>query len=374
MANLPTKEQMTDPNVSTGTQKVYLGDFLDFTAQLIGGSPVQQLVLSGTRLEPTKAINAIDTGESGSTLTINTISTNNVPDGQCLFLTVLQDNSTITLKHNYGGIGSLYLFQERDVVLTSQFYIFLVRRGNYWYQMNTSGYIFNDLGQVDYSLLPNASNTIMGLMRYATDSEFTAGTSELLTPNVKQVQDRIKQINATIDAQVIFPVGFETFTPLSAAPDGWMFEQGQLVNRSDFPELFEWANTNGVVVTEEEWNGGMYGAYSSGDGVSTFRIPDLRERYVVGAKSGTNTLNKYIADTIKNITGDIQVAQQHAPGPTGAFNAGGLLESLPFRGGGGWSDTGAFRMYFDASRSVPTSDRVQPRSIVRNYMVKYRSV
>ena len=374
MANLPTKEQMTDPNVSTGAQKVYLGDFLDFTSQLIGGSPVQQLVLSGTRLEPTKAINAIDMGESGATRTINTISTNNVPDGQCLFLTVLQDNSTITLKHNYGGIGSLYLFQERDVVLTSQFYIFLVRQGNYWYQMNTSGYIFNDLGQVDYSLLPTASNTIMGLMRYATDSEFTAGTSELLTPNVKQVQDKIKQINTTIASQVIFPVGFETFTALSAAPDGWMFEQGQLVNRSDFPELFEWATTNGIVVTEGEWNGGMYGAYSSGDGVSTFRVPDLRERYVVGAKSGTNTLNKYIADTIKNITGNIQVSQQHAPSPAGAFTAGGLIETLPFRGGGGWGDTGAFRMYFDASRSVSTSDRVQPRSIVRNYMVKYRSV
>lgn len=374
MPNLPTKDQMLDPEVSTGSQKAYLGDFLDFVSQVPWGNPVQQLTLTGTRLEPTKGINLIDAGDDNATRTINTISIDSVPDGQGLFLSVLQDNATITLKNDFGGIGTMYLFQNKDVVLTSQFFILLVRRGNYWYQMNTSGYIFNELGNVDYSLLPNASNSIYGLMRYATDSEFTAGTAELLSPNVKQVQDKIKQINTAVNTKVIFPVGFETFTALSAAPDGWMFEHGQVVSRNDFPELFEWAITNGLVVTESEWSNGMYGAYSSGDGVSTFRVPDLRERYIVGAKSGTNTLNKYIADTIKNITGNIQVSQQHAPSPSGAFTAGGLIEVLPFRGGGGWGDTGAFRMYFDASRSVATSDRVQPRSIVRNYMVKYRSL
>lgn len=379
MPNLPTKDQMLDPEVSTGSQKAYLGDFLDFVSQVPWGNPVQQLTLTGTRLEPTKGINLIDAGDDDATRTINTISIDGVPDGQGLFLSVLQDNATITLKNDFGGIGTMYLFQNKDVVLTSQFFILLVRRGNYWYQMNTSGYIFNELGNVDYSLLPNASNSFYGLMRYATDSEFTAGTAELLSPNVKQVQDKIKQINTAVNTKVIFPVGFETFTALSAAPDGWMFEQGQVVSRNDFPELFEWATTNGLVVTESEWSNGMYGAYSSGDGVSTFRVPDLRERYIVGAKSGTNTLNKYIADTIKNITGYARLAQAKYDAGKDAYSGAlsidsNVIQKIDFRAGGGWPGTGSVDVSFNASRVVSTSDRVQPRSIVRNYMVKYRSL
>ncbi|VBB09656.1 Hypothetical protein LUCI_4954 [Lucifera butyrica] len=51
---------------------------------------------------------------------------------------------------------------------------------------------------------------------------------------------------------------------------------GQLVNRSDYPRLWNFANTNGLATTEAKWSGGLWGLFSVGDGSTTFRLPDLR--------------------------------------------------------------------------------------------------
>ena len=75
-------------------------------------------------------------------------------------------------------------------------------------------------------------------------------------------------------------------------PNNWIEMNGQLVNRSDYPELFDWANTNGLMVSETEWNSSYSnnrsnkGLFSYGDNSTTFRLPDFRSRFIRGLDNG----------------------------------------------------------------------------------------
>lgn len=66
----------------------------------------------------------------------------------------------------------------------------------------------------------------------------------------------------------------------SPKPDT-LFLQGQTLNRADYPALWAWAEGNGAVGT------GLFGA---GNGTTTFVLPDLRGRVLMGAGAlGTDT-------------------------------------------------------------------------------------
>jgi len=65
------------------------------------------------------------------------------------------------------------------------------------------------------------------------------------------------------------------FTSGGVTRPGCIKGAGQLLPRASYPELYEYAVTDGLV-TEAEWTGGLYGRYSVGNGSTTFRIPDYR--------------------------------------------------------------------------------------------------
>lgn len=374
MTELPTSDSLTDANVSTEVWKLLLRNVREFITQLPGANALVTPTLENSKITPTVAVNAIKLSGENQTGTLTNINISAIPDGEMIFVTALTEGAKITVKHNFGGNGSILLFRKKDIVLTNQFTLLLIRVGNNWQQINTSGYIFNSSGLIDYALLPVASQSVLGLAQYATDSEYNAGTATNRVPNVKQIKSSINSINTTITNKVIFPVGFETITRLKVAPTGWLFEQGNLISRTQYAELWNWANSNGLVVSETSWqNNKMYGMFSTGDGSTTMRIPDMRALYPVGYLSGTNTLGKYIADTIKNITGTFQYNRVNMAESvlSGAFYVDGNYAASGNTTSGG----DASRVVnFDASRVVATSDRVQPRSVPVNFMIKYRNL
>lgn len=74
------------------------------------------------------------------------------------------------------------------------------------------------------------------------------------------------------------PVG-STFTiPSLNAPTGTLPLWGQLINRISFPDLFDFAVASGNILDDATWLGdpNNVGAFSSGDGVNTFRLPNTR--------------------------------------------------------------------------------------------------
>ena len=70
------------------------------------------------------------------------------------------------------------------------------------------------------------------------------------------------------------PVGVVEAFAGSNAPNGWLICDGSQVSRSLFPELFSVIGTT----------------YGSGDGFSTFTLPDLRGRTIAG-RDGVNNMN-----------------------------------------------------------------------------------
>jgi microcystin-dependent protein len=63
----------------------------------------------------------------------------------------------------------------------------------------------------------------------------------------------------------------------TSAPSGWVKANGALVARSAYPALWTYAQSCGTLATDSNWSSGkLYGQFSSGDGSTTFRLPDLR--------------------------------------------------------------------------------------------------
>lgn len=64
------------------------------------------------------------------------------------------------------------------------------------------------------------------------------------------------------------------------APDGWLLCEGQAISRTAYSDLYQMVGTT----------------YGSGDGSTTFNIPDLRGRFIEGASSTTgHTLHSKVA-------------------------------------------------------------------------------
>ena len=146
-------------------------------------------------------------------------------------------------------------------------------------------------------------------------------------------------------------VGEEWVSYTGKIPNGGVPYCGQTVTRATYADLWAYAQAQGLVKTESEWqswsssHGGNVPYYSSGDGSTTFRMPSIKG-YVKGASSQSES-GSYVAEGLPNITGMTRNIYRAGGTTTGAFydstNTGGGAIS---GSGGNWMVFG-----FDASRS-----------------------
>lgn len=68
------------------------------------------------------------------------------------------------------------------------------------------------------------------------------------------------------------PIGMITPYGGSSAPDGWLICDGSAVSRTTYADLFDAIGTT----------------FGSGDGSTTFNLPDLRQRFPAGAQASTS--------------------------------------------------------------------------------------
>lgn len=78
--------------------------------------------------------------------------------------------------------------------------------------------------------------------------------------------------------RVVHPTGGIIQGYWDTEPYGTLEMKGQTVNRSDYPDLWTFANTSGtaIVISEASWGASDKTMFSNGNGTTTFRLPDLR--------------------------------------------------------------------------------------------------
>ncbi len=177
------------------------------------------------------------------------------------------------------------------------------------------------------------------------------------------------------DRAMSFSTGFVRHVLLhrSKIEDGDLALDGQLVSRTDYPELWEVAQNSGLLITDTAWLSDPLKriAYSSGDGETNFRLPDYNGIQDQSLKSpvlrgdGYSSSGTALSDAIRNITGFQGATRENYETPTGAFYKG----SGGSAAGSGSQATTTWTMYFDASRVVPTANENRPVSAFGIYVV-----
>lgn len=147
--------------------------------------------------------------------------------------------------------------------------------------------------------------------------------------------------------------------------DGFIKLNGATVLREDYPRLVQWVDDN-KLWTDDETALGLFGV---GDGLTTMRLPDFRNRFIEGVDSNGGTV---VAAGLPNITGAIQNNFTYFSSETeGAFYSYASVTAGNLAPG-----EGVLYNYnkFDASKSNPiygNSNTVQPAAIRLIAQIKY---
>lgn len=148
---------------------------------------------------------------------------------------------------------------------------------------------------------------------------------------------------------------------------------GALLSRIDYPLLWSVVSQLGTV-SEAEWQNGNWGAYSAGDGSTTFRIPNLSGEFprfldTIGNVDKARKAGSPQGDAIRNIKGDVS---NNGWGFVGS-GTGAISTANKSGDGSSYADAYAYRwgLSFDASRVVPTANENRPRNIALLPCIRY---
>lgn len=155
-------------------------------------------------------------------------------------------------------------------------------------------------------LNPPASTERQGVIELATQAEVDGGTDDLRAVTPKTAATRYAALaGATFfgPVHVLTPpagdcsalaastafvttaltqahVGQIVLEPRTSVRAGYLKCNGALVNRSDYPDLWAYAQASGALVSEAEWQSSRWGCFSIGDDATTFRVPELRGEFL----------------------------------------------------------------------------------------------
>lgn len=89
-----------------------------------------------------------------------------------------------------------------------------------------------------------------------------------------RLQRELDDFRSTVNARLTRRATGDIESSLRSTPkDGTLIMNGQLVSRVTYPDLWQWAQEQSLVIA---------GLFTTGDGSTTFGLPDLRGRTIVG--------------------------------------------------------------------------------------------
>ncbi|MGS1020864.1 phage tail fiber protein [Burkholderia glumae] len=106
------------------------------------------------------------------------------------------------------------------------------------------------------------------------------------TPAAGDKSGSVASTAFVVDAIASASIGQIIFEVRNSVRAGCLKLDGALLKRSDYPQLWAYAQASGALATEKDWAGGWWGCFSIGDGETTFRIPEFRGEGVRCADGG----------------------------------------------------------------------------------------
>lgn len=194
----------------------------------------------------------------------------------------------------------------------------------------------------------------------------TEGTGSGSVEEIRnKIQNSVVREENLFPPEMLMPVGSVTAYISSNAPEGWLNCQGQELYRGDYPKLFAVIGTT----------------YGAGDGSTTFRLPNLAGRVIVGQGSGSGLTARSMgatggAETHTLTTGEMP-SHSHTTNAVGGTL--GLMTADGSNTAGGGLDSSAVEPNLYAAPAALTIDsagtggahnNMQPFAVL-NYIIKY---
>jgi hypothetical protein len=144
----------------------------------------------------------------------------------------------------------------------------------------------------------------------------------------------------------------------SVPPDGWLECNGAAVSRSAYSELFSAIGTT----------------FGSGNGSTTFNIPDLRGEFIRGwdhnrGVDSSRSFGSSQLDQMQKITGGFMAYGYSNGSPTGPFYTTYDYQNVLDRGSRSYYNS--VNYYFDSSRNARAGSETRPRNRALMYCIKY---
>lgn len=213
------------------------------------------------------------------------------------------------------------------------------------------------------------------------DMEFNASYSNSIYGRSSRVTPRNIALKLILKAKPTppnktVPIGSIMDYTGTQAPDGFIIANGAELSRDTFSDLYTWAVTNNLIKEQSEIPTTAHAYYGTGNGTTTFTIPDLRGVFRRGADlqsdRGATTVGAYQPDGLPNIQGTV-----NSSGDTGFSGGTGALYSD--RGNTGmyaqnWYGSPNGRIVLDASKSsniYGKSNFVTPKNVSLLPILKY---
>lgn len=244
-------------------------------------------------------------------------------------------------------------------------------------------------GQPDDKSDTGLTQSAKGWAQQARDSarefqDFSGATEETdgirgLVPQPTKGGIRVLKSDGSWGDYASLPIGFTRWIYNKGEKlDNEVYALGTELSRTAYSVLWNWAQKNGLVKSESEWQE-IYNAndkkfvpwYSDGDGSTTFRCP-LLGIYPCGV-TAENDIGVYLHEGLPNITGTVDrggIGYYGVPfTSSGAFKKSGALNGTAMPGG---EMINSYVEEFDAHDSNPiygNSEHVNPMTMLGCYVI-----
>lgn len=162
-------------------------------------------------------------------------------------------------------------------------------------------------------------------------------------------------------------VGQVAMFAMSTAPAGWLKANGATISRTTYAALFAAIGTT----------------FGSGDGSTTFELPDMRGEFIRGWDDGRGVDSGRVfgssqGDAIREMTGDFAFTDDNSPSmavrvrqTSGVFTTTNATLSFVNSSGVPAAVTTGYSVNFTASNQVPTASEIRPTNVAVLACIKY---